>query len=80
MPKTRKFFIPKFPSLSFKLKIFVLCCRFDELLAAIDSHSQNGQFVICSGGVSMGDKDFLKDVLKKLDFTIHFGRVNMKPG
>lgn len=28
----------------------------------------------------MGDKDFLKDVLKKLDYSIHFGRVNMKPG
>ena len=28
----------------------------------------------------MGDKDFLKDVLKHLDFTLHFGRVNMKPG
>ncbi|XP_064483737.1 gephyrin-like isoform X2 [Ornithodoros turicata] len=37
--------------------------------------------VISSGGVSMGEKDYLKDVLLE-DFaaTIHFGRVCMKPG
>lgn len=28
----------------------------------------------------MGDKDFLKNVVDKLDYKIHFGRVNMKPG
>ncbi|XP_068159007.1 molybdenum cofactor synthesis protein cinnamon [Drosophila tropicalis] len=37
-------------------------------------------FVICSGGVSMGDKDYIKTVLEKLNFQLHFGRVNMKPG
>lgn len=37
-------------------------------------------FVICSGGVSMGDKDFVKPVLEKLNFELHCGRVNMKPG
>ncbi|XP_037935579.1 molybdenum cofactor synthesis protein cinnamon [Teleopsis dalmanni] len=37
-------------------------------------------FVICSGGVSMGDKDYIKPVLKELKFNIDFGRVNMKPG
>jgi len=37
--------------------------------------------VISSGGVSMGEKDFLKNVLlENLDAKIHFGRVNMKPG
>lgn len=38
------------------------------------------KFVICSGSVSMGDKDFLKIVLTDLNYNIHFGRVNMKPG
>lgn len=38
------------------------------------------KFVICSGSVSMGDKDFLKTVLDDLKFSLHFGRVNMKPG
>lgn len=52
--------------------------------------------LITSGGVSMGDsepqqqqhidsfvvgeKDFLKPVVKGLGGTIHFGRINMKPG
>uniref|UniRef100_A0A915PMP5 MoaB/Mog domain-containing protein n=1 Tax=Setaria digitata TaxID=48799 RepID=A0A915PMP5_9BILA len=37
--------------------------------------------VVCSGGVSMGEKDYLKDVLQEqLNFTIKFGRVMMKPG
>lgn len=53
---------------------------FKDLLATIETHSQKSKFIICSGGVSMGDKDFLKHVLKKLDYSIHFGRVNMKPG
>ncbi|VDN06432.1 unnamed protein product [Thelazia callipaeda] len=37
--------------------------------------------VVCSGGVSMGEKDYFKEVLEKqLKFTIKFGRVMMKPG
>lgn len=37
--------------------------------------------VVSSGGVSMGEKDFLKDVLlEDFNATIHFGRVFMKPG
>lgn len=35
---------------------------------------------ICTGGVSMGDRDFVKAVLEELGFGIRFGRVNMKPG
>jgi len=36
--------------------------------------------IISSGGVSMGDKDFVKPLMKELGFEIAFGRVNMKPG
>lgn len=36
-------------------------------------------FLLSSGGVSMGDKDFVKDLLEKRG-TIHFKRVLMKPG
>lgn len=42
--------------------------------------SEKSSFIICSGSVSMGDKDFLKPVLKTLNYELHFGRVNMKPG
>lgn len=37
--------------------------------------------LITSGSVSMGDRDMLKPILQHhFDATIHFGRVNMKPG
>ncbi|CAL7941421.1 unnamed protein product [Xylocopa violacea] len=37
--------------------------------------------LITSGSVSMGDRDMLKPVLQHyFNATIHFGRVNMKPG
>lgn len=41
--------------------------------------SEKCHIIITSGGVSMGKKDFIKPILSKL-FTIHFGRVLMKPG
>lgn len=61
-------------------KLHAAFFSFDELLETIDTNSKSSKFLICSGGVSMGDKDFLKDVLKKLGYSIHYGRVNMKPG
>jgi len=37
--------------------------------------------VVTSGGVSMGEKDLIKHVLKEhFKSQIHFGRVDMKPG
>lgn len=46
----------------------------------IKNECEKNTFIICSGSVSMGDKDFLKPVIKELGFKIRFGRVNMKPG
>lgn len=46
----------------------------------IKDQAETSKFIICSGSVSMGDKDFLKPVLRDLGFDIHFGRVNVKPG
>lgn len=51
-----------------------------DMKAAIAASVVDRKFVICSGSVSMGDKDFLKPVLDDLKFSLHFGRVNMKPG
>jgi gephyrin len=50
---------------------------YTRILAAFDLVD----FLITTGGVSMGEKDMLKRVLVE-DFsaTIHFGRVNLKPG
>ncbi|CAB3246254.1 unnamed protein product [Arctia plantaginis] len=52
-----------------------------ELVAAISAAFKLADVLVCSGGVSMGEKDLLKPVLLK-DFgaTLHFGRVRMKPG
>jgi gephyrin len=37
--------------------------------------------IVTTGGVSMGEKDLLKEILvADLGATIHFGRVQMKPG
>ena len=42
---------------------------------------ENSDVVISTGGVSMGDKDLVKDVLERdLNCKIHFARMNMKPG
>lgn len=41
--------------------------------------SEQCHIIITSGGVSMGKKDYIKPILSKL-FTVHFGRVLMKPG
>lgn len=53
---------------------------FASMHTTIKEQADKSTFVICSGSVSMGDKDFLKPVLKELGFKIHFGRVNVKPG
>ncbi|XP_065365826.1 molybdenum cofactor synthesis protein cinnamon [Calliphora vicina] len=58
----------------------VLTDDFDEVLETLSSIYDEVDFVICSGGVSMGDKDYIKPVLKKLGFSVQVGRVNMKPG
>jgi len=53
----------------------------EDLKAKITLALNNGDLIVTTGGVSMGDKDLLRQVLVK-DFqaTIHFGRVHMKPG
>lgn len=36
--------------------------------------------LVVTGGASMGRNDLVKDAIIKLGGTVHFGRVNMKPG
>ena len=40
----------------------------------------NHNLVVCSGGVSMGDKDFVPTALEALGAEIHFHGLAMKPG
>ncbi|KAF4378460.1 hypothetical protein G4B88_027520 [Cannabis sativa] len=51
-----------------------------ELERVVDGAVSAGiDILLTSGGVSMGDKDFVKPLLKKRG-TVYFSKVNMKPG
>ncbi|KAK7476221.1 hypothetical protein BaRGS_00032497, partial [Batillaria attramentaria] len=53
----------------------------DSLLQMLNRAVEKADMVVTSGGVSMGDKDYLKQVLEvDLKAKIHFARVFMKPG
>lgn len=52
-----------------------------DLQSKLSLGLEKADVLVSSGGVSMGEKDFLKPVLEDLlGATIHFGRVFMKPG
>ncbi|KAF7276509.1 hypothetical protein GWI33_010213, partial [Rhynchophorus ferrugineus] len=53
----------------------------DNVKATLERAFDRSDVIVSSGGVSMGEYDLLKQVLIE-DFgaTVHFGRVNMKPG
>ncbi|MBR9728636.1 bifunctional molybdopterin-guanine dinucleotide biosynthesis adaptor protein MobB/molybdopterin molybdotransferase MoeA [Shewanella intestini] len=50
-----------------------------SLMQALDSASQQADIVISSGGVSVGNADYIKTALAKLG-AINFWRINMRPG
>ncbi|KAK7871422.1 hypothetical protein R5R35_006122 [Gryllus longicercus] len=53
----------------------------ESMLTNLQEALRQAEVVVTSGSVSMGDRDFLKQVLTNdLGATIHFGRINMKPG
>eukprot|EP00795_Rhopilema_esculentum_P002765 gene2765-987_t len=55
--------------------------RPNDLYTKLREAAKSSDIVITTGGVSMGELDILKPVLEEsLGATIHFGRVNMKPG
>lgn len=53
----------------------------EALYQRINTAFQNADVLVSTGGVSMGEMDLLRHVLdSKFNVTIHFGRVDMKPG
>ncbi|XP_012254340.2 gephyrin isoform X1 [Athalia rosae] len=53
----------------------------NAMISALKDAFQEVDVLLTSGSVSMGDKDMLKPILEHVfKATIHFGRVNMKPG
>lgn len=67
----------------FGFEVFILDCvddSYEKLRKSIEHCKLNCDVIICSGGVSMGDKDYVKSVVANLGYDIKFGRINMKPG
>lgn len=52
----------------------------EALLRLIQSESEAWDALLISGGASAGDYDFGAKALEQLGFTIHFQRVNLRPG
>jgi molybdopterin molybdotransferase len=62
------------------------CCRITlpddaaAILATVSQLHEDNDILILSGGVSMGDFDFVPAVLEKLDAQVVFHRIEQKPG
>ncbi|MFH1744067.1 MAG: molybdopterin molybdotransferase MoeA [bacterium] len=52
----------------------------DQLTQAIREAGSQADIILLSGGVSVGDFDFVPVALKSAGFQIHFDRVAVKPG
>ena len=52
----------------------------ESLRKAIENATKNYQVLITTGGVSVGDYDFTKPVLRELGAEIFFEKVSLKPG
>ncbi|VDL86358.1 unnamed protein product [Nippostrongylus brasiliensis] len=74
--------IALFGSLGFKpIDAGIATDKRECLIESIKVSFQYANVLVTSGGVSMGEKDLMKDVLMNdFGFQIHFGRVWMKPG
>lgn len=59
---------------------FVAADGHEGLKSIVEQAMKTCQLIVSTGGVSMGDKDYVKPVLQDLGFEIVFGRINMKPG
>lgn len=64
----------------FKVPLTLFLFSYKSLLECMTDMTNNCDITVCTGGVSMGDKDFVKKVLLDLGMDLVFGRVNMKPG
>ncbi|KAL9546030.1 hypothetical protein MBANPS3_006865 [Mucor bainieri] len=53
----------------------------DDIVERLEEATAKVDVLLTTGGVSMGEADFMKPILEqKMDATVHFGRVMMKPG
>ena len=54
--------------------------QFDESFAAVEKALDKVDFLITTGGVSVGDFDFLPAIYEKLGAEVLFNKVAMRPG
>ena len=52
----------------------------DATVSALRESLDKADIAIISGGVSVGDFDFVTDAIEKVGVKIHFSRVAVKPG
>ena len=56
----------------------------DELQATVEAiseaASQAADFILCSGGISLGEHDHVKEAAEKVGFMELFWRIRQKPG
>lgn len=52
----------------------------DRLRQVIQGALESAEMIVLSGGVSVGDKDFVPSTLKEMGLTIHFSKLAVKPG
>lgn len=52
----------------------------DSITKMMHEAIEKSDIVVTSGGVSVGDYDFVKDVIKEIGFEVLFQGVNLKPG
>lgn len=52
----------------------------EQIKKAVSDILDSCDVLLISGGVSMGDFDYVPSILKKLGFTLHFEKVAIKPG
>jgi molybdopterin molybdotransferase len=51
-----------------------------KTLEILENSISKSDIVILTGGVSMGDFDFVPDIMRRADVNILFDKVNVKPG
>lgn len=61
-------------------RLAIVADSISAVTRAIRSQLEDKDILVITGGASMGSHDFVKESIVNLGGTVHFGRVNMKPG
>lgn len=62
------------------LQMGVVSDAYEDIKAIMQEALQNSDIVVTTGGVSVGDYDFVKDIIPELGATVVYKGVRIKPG